>query len=245
MSELEFLIYTDKGMTLPYYRLDDTIYDHHLKIKSEDFSSKIRNDINIQYYSNTSIMSKIESAALFVNIIYDDEDENFHSTYVILSSTENKLRIIIFEDLIYAIDDYVPYEFVALNNNNKKFPPLNENLLRPLSRRNGTDISDIIDSTGLRLKYYQIEPSKKPRIDSKTGFPSYVLFYDLRVTFITYKEFKSMRKNKEIYRFFVEKEVQVYAKPPNILFIVFGINGMTYLLNAYHNKEKNTIHAPI
>lgn len=243
MSELEFFIYTDKGITLPYYRLGDIIYDRqNLKIKSDELSAKILNDMSIQYYSNNSIMSKVESAALFVNIIYDDEEENFHSTYVIFSSTDHKLRIITFEDIPYDIDDYRPYEFIALSNP-KKLLPLNEILLRPLSRR--IDISDIIDSTGLRLKQYQIEPLNKPRIDSKTGFPNYVLFHDLRVTFITYKEFQKMRKKKEIHRFFVEKEVQVYAKPPNSLFIVFGINGMTYLLNAYHNTEKNTIHAPI
>ena len=242
---MEFFIYNDKGTTLPYYRLDDTIYDHHnVKIKSEELSDKIKEDMSVQYYSNVAIMSKVESAALFVNIIFDDEEENFHSTHVILSSYHDKIRIITFEDLPYDILDYVPYEFLALANA-KKLPPLNEALLRPLSQRNGNNIDDISNRTQLRLKHYQVQPSNKPRLNPKTGFPNYVLFHDLRVPFITYKEFIHMRKNKRIYRFFVEKEVQVFAKPPNSLFIVFGINGVTYLLNAYHNKEKNTIHRPI
>ena len=245
MSETEFFIYTDKGVTLPYYRINDTIYNHHnIKIKSDELSNKIIANVDIQYYSNDVIMNKVGSAALFVNIIYDDDDD-FHSTYAILSSYgDSKFRIITFEDLPFNIFDYVPYDFVALDNIND-LPPLNEDLLRPLSRRNGYDMNDISDTSGLRLKYYKVEPCNKPRMNLKTGFPDYVLYQDLRVTFITYKQFNNMRKTKRVYRFFVEKEVQDFAKPPNSLFIVLGTNGITYLLNAYYNKEKNTIHKPI
>lgn len=244
MSELLFFIYTYKGDTKSYYRQDDIIYDYQIEIvKSEELQTQILDDSSIQYYLFKDIVDNIESLPMVVNIIYTDDD-NFQSTHAIFSITNNnKLRIITVEDLQFDIDNYVPYESFLLYPlpSPRKFPTFNVFLMdRLINAENRAEIREF----NFEVEHIKIASYSKPIIDLKTGLPEYILYHGLHVKFIEFVKFQKMLEKKKIYYYFIDNDIQKWAKSPNKLFLVFGVNGITYLLNARYNNKKNIIHPP-
>ncbi len=244
MSELLFFIYTYKGNTKSYYRQDDIIYDYQIEVvKSEELQSQILDDSSIVYYLFKDIVNSIESIPMVVNIIYTD-DENFQSTHAIFSVTNNnKLRIITIEDLQFDIDNYVPYESFLLSPlpSPRKFSNFNLFLIDRLANaENRAEIREL----DFEIEHIKITPYSKPMINSKTGLPEYILYQGLHVKFIEFVKFQKMLEKKKIYYYFIDNDIQKWAKSPNKLFLVFGINGITYLLNVRYNKKKNIIYPP-
>jgi hypothetical protein len=241
MSELFFFIYEYKGDTKPYYRKDDIIYNYQCEqVKSEEICSRILNNPDIIYYDFDDICCNISSIPMFVNIIYNDDDD-FQSTYAIFCAKNNrKLKILTFEDLDYNIDEYIPYEYLPLYpllSCTKRLKPFNNDFIYTENRIE-------IGEYNVFIKHINVEPYSRPLINPNTGFPEYILFHGLQVRFINFARFRKMLKDKKIYRYFIDESVQKWAKPPNSLFIVFGTNGVTYILNAFHNTETNKISRP-
>lgn len=247
MSELLFFIFNYKADTKPYYRREDKIYDYlNQEVKSEDLRARILDNPDVKYYRFNHILEHVESLPIVTNLIYMD-DENFHSTYVVLSTTNNyTLKVLTLEELQFNLNDYVPYETFLLYPfpSPSQHPPFNVFLSSALRNQNKPSLIELSHDSNLDVIHIPISPEIKPQIDSKTGFPRYILIHNLRVGFINYTEFKKMLRAKKVDRYIIDESVQQWSKAPNTLITVFGINGITYLVNAYHDKEKNLIHPP-
>lgn len=247
MSELSFFMFNFKGNTRPYYRHKYKIYDHlNQEVRSEELKTRIFDNHDIKYYRFSEILNNIESLPIVVNLIYMD-DQNFHSIYAILSSTTNySLKVLSLEDLHHSLDDYVPYENFLLYPfpSTSQLPPFNVFFSTALKRQNRTRIKEVAIESNLEIEHILMLPYSKYSIDPVTGLPKYILIHGLRVGFLEFKEFKKMLQNKKIYRFIIDDHIQQWSKSPNTLITVFGINGITYLLNANYDREKNMIYPP-
>lgn len=247
MSGLLFFIFNYKGYTKPYYRNNDKIYNHlNEEIKSEDIKARIFDSKDVKYYQLSDINDNIESLPIVVNLIYDN-NENFHSTYAILSTTESYLlKVLPLEELLYPLKDYTPYELITLCPfpSLSKLSPFNVVLFKELGGDIKNKISEHAYNTNLTLIYIPISPKFEPTIDFNTGLPKYILIHNLRVGFIGLQQFKKMQQQHQIYQCIIDNEIQKWTKTPNTIITVFGFNGITYLLNAYYDKEKNMIHPP-
>lgn len=247
MSELLFFMFNYKGNTKPYYRQNDKILDYfNQEITSQDIIARILDSDAVKYFRFNEILKNIESVPIVTNLIYMD-DVNFHSTHVILSTTNTySLKVLVLEDLQAELSDYVPYDTFLLY----PFPspnihhPFNVFLLSSLKRQNKPRLVQLANESNLRVEQITVQPDIGPRIDPKTGFPEFVLIHGLRVGFIRFSEFKRMYRAKKIFRYMIDENVQKLAQNPNTFITVFGVNGITYLLNAFYDKEKNLIHPP-
>jgi hypothetical protein len=233
------------GDTKPYYRQDDIIYDHHNeKINSRELQNKILNDLNVKYYDFNDIINYIDSIPVFVNIMYTD-DVDFQSTYAIFSTDddEEELIIITMEDLNFDLESYIPYECFLLSHPSfLDLPGFDVMLSDSLTNsENRVEISEC----PLEITHMTISPIFKATINPKTGFPHYILYHGLHVKLMEFQEFFDMYQKKKIYNYCIDNEIQKWNKYPNKLFIVFGTNGITYLLNAQYNKKKNMIYPPL
>lgn len=245
MSELFFFTYTYKGVIKPYYKKDNKISDLLGTFASEEIRDSILNDSSIKYYLFDDIINNIESVPLVVNIIYTDAD-NFHSTYAIFSTTNNsKLKIITLEDLQFDIDEYIPHEIITLNSLPRKYLPLDWSLAAALNDDIRLSIGEMTDNISFRIEHIKISPYSDVKINPKTGLPEYILHYGLHVKFMEFNEFQKMLEKKRVYRYFIDDDIQKWAKESNKILFVFGINGITYLLNAQYDKEKDMISPPL
>ena len=244
MPDTFFFMFNYKGNTKPYYRLENKIYDHfNQEVESEDLKARIFDNHDINYYRLPDIIDVISSIPIVVNLVYFD-DTNFQSTYVLLSTESSSLRVLFLEEIEYPLNDYIPYDIFSLYHfpSSSKLPPFNTFFLAVLRKSNKHTIKELANKFHLEIVLFPL--NFDPPLDPKTGLPTYVLIHNLRVTFIDFEEFNQMLQSNKIYRCIIDDDVQRWAKNYNTIITIFGINGITYLLNGQCNKESGIIYPP-
>ena len=245
MSELLFFIFTHKGITKAYYRRDNVLYDDLFgEVRSEEVKASVM-DSQISYYRLSDIIEKIDSLPVWANFFYiGNDDATVHCMYVIMSTTQDHLlKVITLEEPSFSLENYVPYEINTLF----QFPsptqhrPFDIYLLNSLVNQS-SDIGGITSMHNFTIEHFSLVP--EPVINPSTGLPKFLLIHNLHVEFISFAEYKRMRRSKTIHRCYIDNTIQKWATAPNIIITVFGINGITYLLNAKYDREKNTVSPP-